>query len=111
MASDSDGVKVLPLGDQCKAHRARTDGIANQVKFLGTIVVLAIVAVVGWVVIDHGDQRAQGEQIVAVDQRVIAVDKRVDDFKELAIAMHQSTVEIARSVGQIEGMLKVTQGK
>ncbi len=107
MTDSNDKTKVIKTLQReiddtaCKSHRGRTARVESHVTWLSGIMVLMVAGFIGWVVTSTSDSRAHGV-------RIEALNERVGEFKKLAIAMHQSTVEIARSVGKIEGMLAVT---
>lgn len=84
----------------CRAHRARTGSLEWLFKLFGGVAVLALGSGVGAFMSLNASDSAQNEKIAALSERV-------SDFKQLALAMQKSTVEIARSVGRIEGMLAV----
>lgn len=118
-ARAADKLEQRYLGDtKCRVHRGQT----SQIRWVGGLMipVLAAGCFVGfnYAMRAEGDARAAEERNIGQDKLIKAVDKRVDEFKDLVIgiqktnaemvsAMQKTNTEIARSVGQIEGMLAV----
>ncbi len=83
--SDSDAIKKIVdkrlLNDTaCRAHRAQTTQLRWVVGLGVSVFLVAGVGGVRYVVKASGDARAAEERNDAQDQKILAVDKRVDDY-------------------------------